>query len=164
MRGVFQNHLGLSIGRGNMAIRGDCNMNASWEHFEHQADIGVRGYGDTLEAAFEQAGLAMVAAMVPLERVGQPIRVVVHCEAPDCELLFVDWLNSILREMSLRRMVFSRFSVSIQGERLTGELWGEAMNNQRHEPSVEVKAATYYSLKVGRAAQGRWMAQCVVDV
>ena len=139
-------------------------MSAHWEHFEHQADIGVRGYGDTLEAAFEQAGLALVAVVVPLERVAQSARVVVHCEAPDCELLLVDWLNSILREMSLRRMVFSRFRVSIKGRRLTGELWGEAIDHQRHEPSVEVKAATYYALKVGKDPKGEWGAQCVVDV
>ncbi len=139
-------------------------MSAHWEHFEHQADIGVRGCGDTLEAAFEQAGLALVAVVVPLDRIAQSDRVAVHCEAPDCELLFVDWLNSILREMSLRRMVFSRFHVSIQGRRLTGELWGEAIDSQRHEPSVEVKAATYYALKVGKDPKGGWGAQCVVDV
>jgi len=139
-------------------------MHASWEHFEHQADIGVRGYGATLESAFEQAGLALVAVMVPLERIAQVIRVEVRCEAPDCELLLVDWLNSILREMSIRKMVFSRFRVSIQGRQLTGELWGEAMDSPRHEPSVEVKAATYHTLKVWQELQGRWGAQCVVDV
>jgi len=26
-----------------------------WEHFQHQADIGVRGFGLTKEAAFAQA-------------------------------------------------------------------------------------------------------------
>jgi SHS2 domain-containing protein len=139
-------------------------MTTRWEHFEHQADIGVRGFGTTLESAFEQAGMAMVSVMVPLERVAQSTRVMVQCAAPDCELLFADWLNSILREMSVRRMVFSRFCVKIQGGQLSGELWGEAMDSQRHEPSVEVKAATYYALKVGQDVQGQWMAQCVVDV
>ncbi len=139
-------------------------MNARWEHFEHQADIGVRGYGATREVAFEQAGLAMMAVMVPLERVVQSCKVPVQCEAPDDELLLADWLNSILREMAVRRMVFSRFCVRIKGRRLSGELWGESMDIQRHEPSVEVKAATYYELKVWQEAKGVWVAQCVVDV
>jgi len=30
-----------------------------WEHFSHEADIGVRGIGITKEQAFEQAALAM---------------------------------------------------------------------------------------------------------
>jgi SHS2 domain-containing protein len=31
----------------------------SWEHFKHVADIGVRGYGDSLAEAFRQAALAL---------------------------------------------------------------------------------------------------------
>lgn len=139
-------------------------MKARWEHFEHQADIGVRGYGATMEQAFEQAGLALMSVMVPLERITPASRVAVSCAAPDCELLFTDWLNSILHEMAVRKMVFSRFQVCLQGGGLSGELWGEPMDALRHEPSVEVKAATYYSLRVWQEASGGWVAQCVVDV
>ena len=32
-----------------------------WEHFQHIADIGVRGSGRNLAEAFEQAALAMTA-------------------------------------------------------------------------------------------------------
>lgn len=139
-------------------------MSARWEHFEHQADMGIRGHGATLEEAFEQAAMGMVAVMVPLERVEPSVRVEVQCEAPDCELLFTDWLNCILREMATRKMVFSRFAVSIRGKRLKGVLSGESMDASRHEPAVEVKAATYYSLRVWQEKQGGWAAQCVVDV
>ncbi len=139
-------------------------MSPKWEHFEHQADIGIRGYGATMEEAFEQAGMAVIAVMVPLERVAQTMRLEVQCEAPDCELLLTDWLNTILREMAIRKMVFSRFRVSIKGMRLAGELWGEPLDISRHEPSVEVKAATYYALRVWLDAADGWGAQCVVDV
>ena len=40
-----------------------------WEHFPHQADVGVRGLGETLEQAFEQAALAMTAAITDLDTV-----------------------------------------------------------------------------------------------
>jgi SHS2 domain-containing protein len=30
---------------------------AGWEHFPHGADVGVRGFGATAAAAFEQAAL-----------------------------------------------------------------------------------------------------------
>ena len=36
---------------------------ARWEHFEHEADMGVRGFGPTLATAFEQAALAMTAVV-----------------------------------------------------------------------------------------------------
>jgi len=34
----------------------------------------------------------------------------------------------------------------------------------RHQPTVEVKGATYTELKVAQDALGQWVAQCVVDV
>ena len=35
----------------------------SWEHFAHDADIGVRGRAATLAGAFEQAALALTAVV-----------------------------------------------------------------------------------------------------
>ena len=40
-----------------------------WEHFEHEADIGIRGIAPTLEQAFEQAAIAMTAVMTDPARV-----------------------------------------------------------------------------------------------
>ena len=61
-----------------------------WEHFPHGSDVGVRGYGATPAAAFEQAALALTAA-VTSARVEASEPVEVSCEAPDLELLFVEW-------------------------------------------------------------------------
>ena len=36
---------------------------AGWEHFPHDADIGVRGWGATPAEAFEQAALALTAVV-----------------------------------------------------------------------------------------------------
>ena len=37
-----------------------------WEHFEHQADMGIRGFGNKPAEAFEQAALAMSAIITDL--------------------------------------------------------------------------------------------------
>ena len=58
-----------------------------WEHFEHGADIGVRGFGASVAEAFEQAALALTAVVTDLTSVRPLERVEVHCEAPDNELL-----------------------------------------------------------------------------
>ncbi|MEO1767778.1 archease [Thiobacter aerophilum] len=137
---------------------------ARWEHFTHGADIGVRGIGPTLEAAFEQAALALAAVICDPARVARKDSVEVAVSAPDVELLLVDWLNAIVYEMATRHMVFSGFQVAISGEQLAGTLWGETVDVVRHQPAVEVKGATYTELKVYRNAQGEWVAQCVVDV
>lgn len=139
-------------------------MTPQWEHFEHQADIGVRGIGRTPAEAFEQAAMAMVAAMVDLDRIVPVERVDVVCQGPDLELLLVDWLNAVLYQMSARRMVFGRFEVRIDAVGLSAWAWGERLDPARHEPCVEVKAATYLALRVGAGPDGAWTAQCVVDV
>ncbi len=128
------------------------------------ADVGVRGIGATLERAFEQAALAMTAVVADPERIEPRENVAVACDAPDTELLFVDWLNALVYEMATRRMLFSRFAVRITDRKLTGNAWGEPADASRHQPAVEVKGATYTSLRVGREPGGEWVAQCVVDV
>ena len=55
---------------------------ARWEHFPHDADIGVRGFGTTPAEAFEQAALALTAVVTQAEV--RPLAIVaVTCEAPD---------------------------------------------------------------------------------
>ena len=126
--------------------------------------MGVRGFGESIAEAFEQAALAMTAVITDLEKL-QPNEVIdINCEAPDDELLFVDWLNALVYEMSTRNMLFSRFEVHIEGQKLTGKAWGEKVDVVRHRPAVEVKGATYTALKVSQNRVGNWMAQCVVDV
>ena len=135
-----------------------------WEHFPHEADVGVRGRGATLAEAFEQAALAMTAAITDPERVAAREAVDIACEAPDDELLLVDWLNALVYEMATRKLLFSRFEVRLEGRRLAARAWGEPADAARHQPAVEVKGATYTALRVAREADGSWLAQCVVDV
>lgn len=137
---------------------------AHWEHFPHQADIGVRGLGVTLEQAFEQAALALTAVITDLAAVAPNEMIRLSCEAPDAELLLVDWLNVLIYEMATRNMLFSRFEVHLEGTHLGAQVWGEALEVARHHPAVEVKGATYTALKVARQPDGGWLAQCVVDV
>jgi tRNA nucleotidyltransferase (CCA-adding enzyme) len=135
-----------------------------WEHFEHGADVGVRGIGATREQAFEQAALAMTAVITEIDRVQLRERVEIACRDPDPELLLTDWLNAIVFEMATRRLLFGRFAVDIQGDRLAAVAEGEPVDVQRHHPAVEVKGATLTQLKVAQQPDGSWVAQCVVDV
>jgi SHS2 domain-containing protein len=135
-----------------------------WEHFSHQADIGVRGIGASREEAFEQAALALTAVVTDPQTVRPEEAVEIACEAPDDELLLVEWLNVLIYEMGTRHMLWSRFTVRIEGHRLRATVWGEKTEVARHQPAVEVKGATYTSLSVRKDETGVWLAQCVVDV
>ena len=136
----------------------------TWEHFSHAADIGVRGFGNTPAEAFEQAARALTAVVADLDSV-QALHVVeIRCENTDPELLLVDWLNALIYEMAVRHMLFSRFDVRIDSQHLEARAWGENIDLSRHRPAVEIKGATFTELKLAQDADGRWTAQCVVDV
>ncbi|MFO1189076.1 MAG: archease [Alphaproteobacteria bacterium] len=135
-----------------------------WEHFPHQADMGIRGVGPTEADAFAQAALAMTALITEPDAVRPAEAVAIACQAADPDDLFYDWLNALVLEMATRRMLFSRFDVVIKGDRLEAKAWGEPIIVSRHKPAVEVKGATYTALRVGRSDRGEWIAECVVDV
>lgn len=142
----------------------DGNAGEEWEHFYHEADIGVRGYGDTIADAFEHAALAMTAVIVDPGSVAVRDMVEFTVTATDREILLTEWLNGLIYEMATRRMLFGRFQVEIVNGELHGKAWGESIDVRRHCPTVEIKGATFTELAVRRQEDGSWLAQCVVDV
>jgi tRNA nucleotidyltransferase (CCA-adding enzyme) len=135
-----------------------------WQHFEHEADIGLRAVAPTRQALFEAMGEALTAVVTDPGAVRAAMTVEIHCEAPDDALLLVDWLNALIYEMATRRLLFCDWRVSLSGQRLDARVSGEPVDRARHRPVVEVKGATYTALAVGCDAAGRWHGQCVVDV
>ena len=139
-------------------------MAAHWEHFSHPADIGIRGFGPTREEAFAQAAMALTAVIADLEKVRPSEAVDIVCREDDDEMLFMNWLGSLLYEMGTRNMLFSRFEIEPIEGGVRVRAWGEPVDAEKHKPAVEVKAATYAGLKVEKDSDGNWLAQCIVDV
>ena len=138
-------------------------MKQQFETFEHEADVGIRGFGATPEEAFANAAAALYSVMVDITRVEEKEFRGVNVTADDREQLLVEWLNALLAVSDIERMVFSRFEVRIEGNRLAGTAWGEHLDRDRHHAHVEVKGATYHMLSL-RQENGHYVAQCVVDV
>lgn len=139
-----------------------------WQHFEHQADIGLRAWGPDLGAALEQAGLALTAVVTEPEAVAARDEVALTCTADDPELLLVEWLDTLIYAMATRRMLFGAFDVAVSGGetadyRVEAGVWGEPVDRDRHQPAVEVKGTTLTALRAERNAGG-WLLECVVDV
>jgi tRNA nucleotidyltransferase (CCA-adding enzyme) len=135
-----------------------------WEHFHHQADIGIRGVGATLQEAFEEGAQSLMGVICSPETLRPTQCVEIECEAPETDLLFADWINALIYEMDVRKILFGRFEVQIDNHKLTAKAWGEKCDPDRHETAVEVKAATFMELKAYKDNGGQWVVQCVVDV
>lgn len=87
------------------------------------------------------------------------------------EELLVDWPNELLYLSSVKRLIFERFDIiNFSGEEITAEIAGGPLEDYRL--SAEIKAATYYNLKIERIPVGRgglrefsfWSAEVIFDV
>lgn len=136
----------------------------SWEHFEHDADIGLRATASSRDGLFEAMAEALTALITDPCTVRPVESVPIRCEAPDDALLLTDWLNALVYEMATRRMLFGDWRVSIENHALDAVAKGEPVDRGRHRPVVEVKGATYTSLSVSEDSAGTWHGQCIVDV
>ena len=106
----------------------------------------------------------MTAIVVEPSSVKREISIEITCKAATLEDLLIEWLNTVIFEMAARRLVFGAFDVALTDTSLTATAWGELLDPDRHEPAIEPKAATYTALHVAQTADGRWDAECVVDV
>jgi SHS2 domain-containing protein len=138
----------------------------TWELFSHMADIGIRGMGSTEAEAFEMGAVALTAVISDPSAVRKTEKLHITCRAHDLEYLFYDWINSLIYEMDVRKMLFGSFDliISADGELgLEADVYGEAADRERHHPAVLVKGATLTELCV-KKQNGQWVAQCIVDV
>jgi SHS2 domain-containing protein len=135
-----------------------------FEHFSHEADVGVRGRGATLAEALAGAALALTAVVSDPDAVREVKSVTLTCEAGDPEVLLFDWLNAVIYEMATRHLLFARYEVTVGEGGLAARAFGEPVDVGRHHPAVEVKGATWTGLRVAHEEDGSWVAECVVDV
>lgn len=85
----------------------------TYETFPHEADIGIRGIGKTIEEAFCEGAKAMFSVEVDIEKVEPIKKIEIKCQAQNIEELFIEWLNALLAQASINEMVFSDFGVTI---------------------------------------------------
>jgi SHS2 domain-containing protein len=139
----------------------------SFEYLDHEADVGIRAYGATLEEAFCEGARAMFNVMADIKSVEARRSLEVECSANSVTSLFVEWLNALLAQADIEGMLFSEFEAAISEKdgvyELKGMARGEDIDPQKHELHTEVKAATYAGLTYEKTEDG-YVLQCIVDV
>jgi len=133
-----------------------------YEYFDHDADVGVVGWGESAQSAMVGAARATFALVCDIDAVRPLERVDVAFDEPDPEFALVTWLNALLSLASERGLALGRFELSRDGDRWQGAGWGEPWRDGI-ERRTQVKGATLTMLSV-RESEGRWQARCVVDV
>ena len=131
-------------------------------YFDHDADIGIIGCGNSLEECFENAAMSTFALMGDLSNVHHKTSIKIEFEESDVELALVTWLNLLIAKAQADNLIFSIFQIHKTGNLWKGEAKGEIWRDDI-ERGIDVKGATLTMLSV-KLVNGMWEAKCVVDV
>jgi len=139
-----------------------------YRYLDHEADIGLEGFGGTVEEAIAGGVQGLLDLLVDTDTVRPLEATTVTATAADLGALFVALLNAVIAEQDISRRFFHSFRLNGLTRRdadwqVWGTLLGEPIDLARHAVGNEVKAATYAGLLV-REEPGAVSLRCVLDL
>jgi len=132
-------------------------MSLPWEEIPHTADWALKVRGDDLRSLFENAARGMADLIGGEGTAGtEPFRREFALDAPDLEILLVDWLTGLLVMVEDEAAVFDAIRVAEVSAAGPGEAalraWIEARPGGAF--TKHIKAVTYHNLAIRQADQG----------
>lgn len=136
----------------------------SWEHFEVEADVGVRAWGASRAEAFAHAAEGMLALIVAPDAVISLESREARAQGASLDALLVNWLNECLYVHEIEGFAVTRVEVdTCRDDFVHGVMYGEPLDPARHPLGTIVKAATHHQVEV-RESGDRVEVRVVVDV
>ena len=121
----------------------------SYEYFDVTADIGIMAYGNDLNEAFENAGMAMFNVITDTGDVASSKEISFEIASEDYVSLLYDYLEELLFFHETEFMLFSEFHVRIGDDyHLKATVRGEDIDWEKHERKTEIKAITFHQMDV----------------
>lgn len=121
----------------------------SYEYFDVTADIGIMAYGNDLNEAFENAGMAMFNVITDTGDVASSKEISFEIASEDYVSLLYDYLEELLFFHETEFMLFSEFHVKIDDDyHLKATVRGEDIDWEKHERKTEIKAITFHQMDV----------------
>ncbi len=133
-----------------------------YKYFEHLADCGIIGIGNSIEESFEEAAKAMFNLMTNISKLQKTRKVKISVSASNNAELFVEFLNELLSLADLNGIMFCDFKIKIEKDNLEGFAFGDNVS-KKMELKQEVKAATYSQLEI-KKEKGKIISKTVVDL
>ena len=135
-----------------------------WEHFEVEADVGVRGWGPSRAAAVAQLTLGVFSLIAAPGGVEVRERREVRAQAENPEALLVTWVDECLYVHEIEGFVVREVEMTVCTDTLAhGYLHGEPLDPRRHQIGTVVKGATYHRTAL-TTQDGLHEARLIVDV
>jgi SHS2 domain-containing protein len=135
-----------------------------YETFEHIVDIGIRGYGKTLEESFCCCAKALFSVLFEnFDSIKPEREIVLDIESVSIEGLLIKWLNKLISVSDIENIVFSDCEIKIDDFHLHSTMKGAILEKHKFVKGTEVKGATFCEAKVIKNDK-QFIAQCVIDV
>ena len=133
-----------------------------------RADIAFRVRGKDPDELFTTGASALVSIMLQNpEAILPSTNVSFHCESPDLDLLYFDFLSEFIFYKDSKKLILLPERVDIKqsndGYYLTCRAKGDTIDRNRHYFNVDIKAVTMHNLKVEQT-NDEWTATVVLDV
>ena len=122
-----------------------------YRYLEHTTDALIEVTANTLEEAFENAGISVVDTIADIKSVEEKIEKKMEVSGKDLNYLLYNWLEEIIILTITEGFVTKRFSVKLEknnGYKLVATLNGEEMDFEKHHFKVEIKAPTFHLMEI----------------
>ena len=135
-----------------------------YEFLDHTADVCVRVFGASFSELLKNAAHALMDLIVDRQSVRSALEVPFEIQGDTKEELLIKMLGEILYLNQADKLVFKDIEITnVAGSRVSGMLYGEAFDALRHEPELDIKAATYHNLNIERV-NDKLKADIVFDI
>ncbi|MBK8252588.1 MAG: archease [Polyangiaceae bacterium] len=139
------------------------------ESIDHTADEAFAVYARNRTDLFAAAAEAMGAMIVRPKDVSPAVKLPIDVAAPepnwpDDDRLFA-WLAEVLYTLEKERFALRRAVILHDDDNgIHGALFGEPMDETRHEVGGGIKAVTYHGMEIETLPDGKLRAQVIIDV
>lgn len=123
----------------------------TYRNLEHMTDAFIEVSGQTLEEAFETAGIAVVDTILDVKSIEKKSDRNIEVSAADLNGLLYNWLEEIIILTITDGFAAQEFNVKItKADKyfLTATVRGELIDFDKHHFKLEIKAPTYHLMEI----------------
>ena len=94
------------------------------------------------------------------------IKKTLHLENHETGDLLFDWLAELIYLKDSESMLFSKYNLNITKDtnyQLESEIFGEEINQSKHDLRCDVKAITFHLFEVYQK-EGKWISRFILDI
>ena len=130
------------------------------------ADVAIESRGDTLEELFTASAMATFEVMADTSGIQPEIKKVLHLENSEIDGLLFDWLAELIYLKDSEYMLFGKYDMKITKNtnyQLDAEIFGEEINQSKHDLRCDVKAITFHLFEVYEK-DSKWISRFILDI